>query len=70
MICPHCGQDYSDKVYRIHKDRCRPTARQTAVVHTEENHTKDELIELADLAGVDIDKRWSKHRIVEALNGR
>lgn len=80
MVCPKCGKEFSDKVYRVHKERCKDNVqerqekgqtevRASALVHTEENHTKDELIELAELAGIDIDKRWGKHRIVQALNG-
>ena len=80
MVCPKCGKEYSDKVWRVHKERCHAEVRKeekeaTAVTraevveHVAENHSKAELIEIAEMAGIDIDKRWGKERIAEAING-
>ena len=71
MICPHCGRDFSDKVWRIHKERCKPKvsqSRKEAINKLMDEYTKDGLIEIAQTAGVKVDKRWGKARIVEALN--
>jgi len=61
MTCPICGGEYSDKVYRIHAKKC---TRQPATI---DSYTKDELIELAELAGITINKRWSKKVISDAI---
>jgi len=79
MICPRCGDDYSMKVWRIHKERCSGGKRvdHTAAAYDSRGgaaedlaatHTKDELVEMADFVGVEIDRRWGKARIAEALH--
>lgn len=79
MICETCGNEYSLKVWRIHKDRCKRGGR--VQKEKEEgrqevslddisivgNMSKAELIEMAEEFGIEIDRRWSKARIAEAL---
>ena len=60
MKCPICGDNYSDKVWRIHRTRCVPA---------EKVDTKTELLKRAEAEGVAVDKRWGKSRIMEALDG-
>ena len=81
MICEKCGQNFSRTVWRIHRERCQgkiPAVEQEAEpvearsvsvddIDVIEDMSKDQLIELAEEFGIEVDGRWGKARIIEAL---
>lgn len=76
MVCKKCGTDYSHKVWQVHKERCNGVQEKQEkakaapkAVDTFEAFEKDDLIEYAEALGVEIDKRWGKARIIDAING-
>jgi len=74
MICPKCGNEYSMKVWRVHKERC--TGGESVQEEKEERRQevavdemgRDELLDLADQMGIEVDRRWGVKRLLEAIS--
>lgn len=74
MICPKCGKEFSDKVWRVHKERCNGGEYAVRIEEekeerrTEVSPNKEDLLALADQMGIEVDRRWGVARLTEAIN--
>jgi len=74
MRCAKCGREFSDKVWKVHRERCNgiqekqeeETTTETTAIEIAD-YDKDDLIDYAEGMGIEIDKRWGKARIVETI---
>jgi hypothetical protein len=72
MKCVKCGREFSDKVYRVHRGRCngiqekQEEKTETTAIEIAD-FDKDDLIDYAEGMGLEIDRRWGKARLVEAI---
>lgn len=76
MVCKKCGNDYSIKVWHVHKERCNGVQKKQTEAKAEATEavdlsalSKEELMDYADEMGVEIDRRWGAPRIIDAING-
>jgi hypothetical protein len=67
MTCPKCGNEFSLKVYRIHAAECHGLDAENGAPESGGEYTKDQLLDMADLYGVEVDRRWGIKRIREVL---
>jgi hypothetical protein len=78
MICSKCGNDYSLKVWRVHRYRCNgveelPVVDESPVKQKEkavdlDEMSKNELLEYADEHGIEVDRRYGAHKLREVIS--